>query len=304
MESVALSRRRKSSTIKNGAYLFVVPVLFFFVVWNLVPFLWMAGLSFYRYVLVSGEAPRFLGFHNYAEILGSHALWNSLSRTFNFVVWGVLIETVLGCVIGYLFWGSKKMPGRRLALVILFAPMMISPVATGSFFLLIYNTTFGILNYFISHLTGNVVNFLGDARWATMALLAVDIWMWTPFMTLMVLAALGSVPTAEFEAAEVENLSLYRKVRHVILPHGKFILMLGILLRTIDSFKTTDIVYTMTDGGPGNITELLGLNLYRRAFNSMDMGQSSAMAIVSLLIAIAFTSIYLYTLKAKQRSAN
>jgi len=115
-------------------------------------------------------------------------------------------------------------------------------------------------------------------------------------MIMMTLAALGSVPDAELEAAEVDRLSFWNKLRHVILPHGKFILMLGILLRTIDAFKTTDLVWTMTGGGPGNKTELIGVALYRQAFNSLDLGSASAVSFILLIMAIAFTSIYLYVL--------
>ena len=121
-------------------------------------------------------------------------------------------------------------------------------------------------------------------------------------MILMTLAALGSVPKAELEAAEIDRLSWWKQLRYVIFPHGKFILMLGILLRTIDAFKTTDLVFLMTNGGPGNVTELIGLKLYRFAFASLDLGFSSALAVILLLIAIAFTSIYLYILNLSQNT--
>ena len=114
--------------------------------------------------------------------------------------------------------------------------------------------------------------------------------------TLMTLAALGSVPKAELEAAEIDRLPWHKRLTLVVWHHGKFILMLGILLRTIDAYKTTDLVFVMTNGGPGNVTELIGLKLYRFAFASLNIGFSSALALVLLLIAIAFTSIFLYVL--------
>jgi multiple sugar transport system permease protein len=163
-----------------------------------------------------------------------------------------------------------------------------------------YDPVFGILNYFIRGIFGVTIDFLGSSAWAFPSVLIVDTWMWTPFMMLMTLAALGSVPKAELEAAEVENLSWYRRLFHVVLPHGKFILMLGILLRTIDSFKSMDIIFTMTRGGPGNATELIGITLYRQAFDAFNMGQASALAIIALLIAISFTSIYLHVFRKKE----
>jgi multiple sugar transport system permease protein len=277
----------------------LVPVLLFFIIWNVIPTLWMIGLSFYKYALISGKPPQFFAAGNYADILNDVNMWQTFSRTLIWVLFSVGIETALGFLLGLLFWGSKHMPGRRLALTLLFSPMILTPLAAGVFFRLIYEPTFGVINYFIKSLGGQGVNFLTDPNLAFGAVLVVDIWMWTPFMILITLAALGSVPQAELEAAQVDRLSWFKRFRYIILPHGRFILMLGILLRTIDSFKTMDLVFVMTRGGPGNITEFIGLSLYRKAFDGLNMGYSSALAILLLLIAISFTSIYLYVLNLR-----
>ena len=293
-------------TLENPKYLqhlLLVPVLIFFIVWNVIPLFWLVGLSFYKYVLVTGEPLKFVGLRNFFEIFNSFEIWHALSNTFLFVILGAGTQTFLGIILGFTFWGSKSLPGRRIALTLIFTPMIMAPLATGSFFKLIYDPVFGILNFFIKGVFGVTIDFLGSSAWAFPAVLIVDTWMWTPFMMMMTLAALGSVPKAELEAAEVENLSWYQRLVHVVLPHGKFILMLGILLRTIDSFKSMDIIFTMTRGGPGNATELIGITLYRQAFNAFTMGQASALAIISLLIAISFTSIYLHVLKRKEAAA-
>ena len=293
-------------SLENPKYLqhvLLIPVLIFFIVWNVIPLFWLVGLSFYKYVLVTGEPLKFVGLHNFFEIFNSFEIWHALSNTFLFVILGAGTQTFLGIILGFTFWDSKDLPGRRIALTMIFTPMIMAPLATGSFFKIIYDPVFGILNYFIKGAFGVTIDFLGSSAWAFPSVLIVDTWMWTPFMMMMTLAALGSVPKAELEAAEVENLSWYQRLVHVVLPHGKFILMLGILLRTIDSFKSMDIIFTMTRGGPGNSTELIGLTLYRQAFNAFTMGQASALAIISLLIAISFTSIYLYVLKKKEAAA-
>lgn len=284
-------------------HLLLVPVLIFFIVWNVVPLLWLVGLSFYKYVIVTGAPLRFVGIDNFIDIFGSFEIWHALSNTFLFVILGTGSQTILGICLGFIFWGSKDLPGRRFAMTMMFTPMILAPLATGSFFKLIYDPVFGIINYFLNSIGGITIDFLGSSTWALPAVLLVDTWMWTPFMMMMTLAALGSVPKAELEAAEVENLSWYHRLIHVVLPHGKFILMLGILLRTIDSFKSMDIIFTMTGGGPGNATELIGITLYRQAFNAFTMGKASALAIIALLIAISFTSIYLYVLRKKEESA-
>jgi multiple sugar transport system permease protein len=294
---------RSLESPKYLQHLLLVPVLIFFIVWNVIPLFWLVGLSFYKYVLVTGEPLKFVGLHNFFEIFNSFEIWHALSNTFLFVILGAGTQTFLGIILGFTFWGSKDLPGRRIAMTLIFTPMIMAPLATGSFFKLIYDPVFGILNYFIKGVFGVTIDFLGSSVWAFPAVLIVDTWMWTPFMMMMTLAALGSVPKAELEAAEVENLSWYQRLVHVVLPHGKFILMLGILLRTIDSFKSMDIIFTMTRGGPGNATELIGITLYRQAFNAFTMGQASALAIISLLIAISFTSIYLHVLKKKEAAA-
>ena len=283
--------------------LLLLPVLVFFVIWNTIPTLWLLGLSFYRYSLTSGRPPIYAGLYNYVSILGDAGIWLDLSRTFVFVFLAVGLETALGLLLGLLFWNSHALPGRRVALTMLFSPMVLTPVAAGTFWRLIYDPTFGVLNSIIRSLGLPAVSFLQDAGTAFGAVLAVDVWMWTPFMVLMTLAALGSVPKAELEAAEIDRLPWHQRLRLVVLHHGKFILMLGILLRTIDAFKTMDLIYDMTYGGPGSTTQLVAMTLYRRAFEAFNMGWSSALAVILLLISIAFTATFIFVLHWRERRA-
>ncbi len=276
--------------------LLLIPVLAFFIIWNTIPTLWLLGLSFYRFSLTSGRAPIYAGLLNFQNILNDSGVWLDLSRTLLFVVSGVGIQTVLGMLLGLLFWHSQRLPGRRVALTMLFAPMVLTPVASGTFWRLIYDPTFGVLNAILRGLGLPGANFLGDSSTAFAAVLAVDVWMWTPFMVLMTLAALASVPKAELEAAEIDQLTWMQRLRLVLLHHGKYILMLGILLRTIDSFKTMDLIYNMTFGGPGTTTQLVAITLYRRAFEAFNMGWSSALAVILLLISIAFTATFIFVL--------
>ncbi len=283
----------------------LLPVLVFFVVFNTIPTLWLLGLSFYNYSLTSGSPPQYVGFRNFIQLFGNkNNVWADLSRTFFFVVYGVGIQTCLGLLLGFLFWGSKEMPGRRVALTLLFAPMVLTPVATGTFWRFMYDPDFGVLNVILHGLFGTrPVNFLSEPGKAYWSVLAVDCWMWTPFMTLMTLAALGSVPKAELEAAEIDRLPWRKRITLVIWHHGKFILMLGILLRTIDSFKTLDLVLAMTKGGPGQDTRLVALEVNKQAFESFNMGWSSAYSVLLLLISIAMTSVFIFILNLRRRRA-
>jgi multiple sugar transport system permease protein len=314
--SSASSQSRDAPAIKQGSWegftrflgrrevlplLLLLPVLIFFIVWNLIPTLWLLGLGFYRFSLTSGRPPRFAGLYNYQNIFNDAGTWFDLSRTFIFVFVAVVMETLFGMALGMLFWNSHRLPGRRIALTMLFSPMVLTPVAAGTFWRLIYDPTFGILNFVIRSLGFSSVDFLGNSNVAFGAVLAVDIWMWTPFMVLMTLAALASVPKAELEAAEIDRLAWHQRLRLIILYHGKFILMLGILLRTIDAFKTMDLIYDMTYGGPGSSTQLVAMTLYRRAFDSFNMGSSSALAVILLLISIAFTATFIFVLHWRER---
>ena len=135
------------------------PVLVFFIVWNVVPLLWLLGVSFYRYKLTAARAPQYTGFENFFDIWNSSEVWGLLSRTLSFMVLTVGGATLLGMVLGFLFWGSGRMPGRRLALTLLFTPMVLPPVAVGTFYRLIYDPIFGIANYFARSLSGNGTRF-------------------------------------------------------------------------------------------------------------------------------------------------
>ncbi|MFM1825461.1 MAG: hypothetical protein RLZZ37_96 [Actinomycetota bacterium] len=280
----------------------LAPVLFFFILMSVLPTIWMFGLAFYDYTLTSAKKAQFIGFKNFFDFLANQQLSGAVSRTFIFLICAVLLQTFLGILIGVLFWKNDKMPGRRLALTLFFSPMVVTPIATSLFWKFILDPTLGVINYFAESLGFARFDTLTDQVLAFPTLVLVDTWMWTPFMTLMTLAALGSVPKAELEAAQVDRLPLHRLITTVIWPHAKFILGLGILLRTIDAFKTMDLAYVMTGGGPGDRTELIAVSLYRFAFKSFKLGYATAVSVFLMFIAIALTSLYLYILNARKKA--
>lgn len=283
---------RRETYLTQWRWRFLLPVLIFMVAWNLVPLLWVLGMSFYKLNLVSGIPPRYLGLNNYLSLLNDRYFWDRFRITFSYVLIAVFLEIVIGFALGFLF-NSQDVRGKKIMLPILFAPMMIAPVASGVFFRFMYDPHWGIINYFLRKFFGITIQFLEEARWAFPAVLAVDVWMWSPFMALMCLAGLQAVPTHLLEAAEIDRLSWWLRFRHVVFPAIRPVFTLGILLRTIDAFKTFDTIFVMTGGGPGNTTEVLSMSLYRMAFIFFNTGKASSLAIVMLFISIAFTSIYL-----------
>lgn len=303
-EGKAVGLKRQGLSLRTFAWILIIPVLGFFAIWNVVPFLWMLGLSFYRYYPTFGQPPKFLGLGNYVSLMNDPNIWQRISTTFIFMVSAVGIETALGLILGMAFWSRSNLWGRRVALTLLFSPMVLAPVAAGTFFRLIYDPLYGVVPYYIHVLFGvPKPNLLGSSQTAMLAVLATDIWMWTPFMTMMTIAALGAVPKAVLEAAFVDRLTFWQRMRYVMWPYGKFILGLGVILRTIDAFKTYGLIAAMTAGGPGNATDVLSITLYRKGFVSFDMGNGSALALFTLFIAVAFTSVYLYFLKNRGNEA-
>ena len=146
--------------------LLLMPILIFFIIWNVIPLLWLTGLSFYRYKVTSSRPELFVGFDNYLDILKSSDVWGVIGRTLTFMFFSVGLATVIGAVLGLLFWGSTGMPGRRLALTLLFTPMLLPPVAVGTFYRLIYDPTFGVINYYAEGLFGRTFDFLGNKNYA------------------------------------------------------------------------------------------------------------------------------------------
>lgn len=278
-------------------WLLIAPSLALFAVFNILPLLWLVGLSFFRYNLTFGTPPRFAGLKNYIDLMNDRFLWGRLGLTLLFVLLAVGIETVLGALLGYAFWKKRDLPGRRLALTLLFVPMVLAPVAVGTFFKIIYDPMYGVLPYYAARLFHiKALDLLGSGNLAFPAVLAVDVWMWTPFLIMMTVAALGAVPKALLESAEVDRLTTWQRMRYVVWPHAKFVLMLGVVLRTIDAFKTFDLVSAMTAGGPGNQTQLVSLTIFREAFNDFAIGKASALSLLVLFIAVSLASIYLFVL--------
>jgi multiple sugar transport system permease protein len=176
-------------------------------------------------------------------------------------------------------------------------PMMLSFVAVGVFFKLFYEPTFGLVSQFISIFTGQPFVVLSTPAGALIGIIIADAWMWSPFVMLLVLAGLVSVPKYLYEAAEIDRASWWRRFRTITFPYIKGLLLLAILFRTIETFKLFDIVYIITAGGPGSSTETIAVYVYRLAFQYFRTSQASALAYIVLFVVIVLTSLYLYAVR-------
>lgn len=282
---------------KRRGALLVTPAILILFVMNIFPLLWSFGLSFFNYKASSQRVPRFKGLDNYGDVLTDEKVWERFQTTAIIVSSSVLLQLVVGFLLALLF--AKAFPMRRIVLMLVLTPMMLSFVSVGVFFKLFYEPTFGVVSYFLNTFTSEPFVMLGSPQGAIIGIVIADAWMWSPFVMLLVLAGLVSVPKYLYEAAEIDRASKWRTFRTITFPYIKSLLLLAVLFRTIETFKLFDIVYIITEGGPGSSTETIAVYLYRTAFQFFKTSQSSALAYIVLFIVIVLTNLYLYSVNRR-----
>ncbi len=208
---------------------------------------------------------------------------------------------IIGFSLALLF--AKKFPLRREILMLILTPMMLSFVAVGVFFKLFYEPTFGILSQAFIYFTGEPMILLSTQWGAILGIVIADAWMWSPFVMLLVLAGLVSVPDYLYEAAEVDRATAWERFKTVTFPYVKGLLLLALLFRTIETFKLFDVVYIITAGGPGSSTETIAVYVYRVAFQFFKTSQSSALSYILLFVVIVLTNLYLYFVNRREQEA-
>ncbi|MDK2896504.1 MAG: multiple sugar transport system permease protein [Candidatus Atribacteria bacterium] len=258
-------------------------------------FLWY--ISFTDYELSAGwENRRMVGFENYTYLLTRDKdFWYSTGISIFFMIFTVGVEFILGLATALLF--NRQIRGKRLWMSFLMIPMVITPTIISLIWKLMLNTEYGVLNYILSLFSISKINWLGyeNALWSVMM---VDIWEWTPFMALILYAGLQALPQEPYEAATVDGASSFQIFHYLTLPLLKPIIVIALLLRSIDSLKTFDIVYGLTQGGPGNATELLSLHIYRLGFKHTGwIGRASSNAVILLLLITLLVTILLRSMR-------
>jgi multiple sugar transport system permease protein len=213
------------------------------------------------------------------------------------------LETVIGFGLAYLI--NRKFRGHGLWTTVILLPMMLSPAVVGNFWKFLFEPQIGLFNYAISFLTGvdsSSFQMLGEVRLAPWAIIIVDVWMWTPYVMLICLAGLRSIPGYIYEAAEVDRASAFRQFWSITLPMAVPFIMLAVLFRGIENFKMFDLINLLTSGGPGSTTEVASITLKRDAFESWRTGYSSAFAIILFVTVFGLANIYVKALnRVKQR---
>ncbi|USG61054.1 sugar ABC transporter permease [Sneathiella marina] len=286
---------------KRRGPMLVTPAILLLFVMNIFPLMWSFGLSFFHYKASSMKPPRFAGLYYYEKVLTDPVVWERFQTTALIVSLSVLVQMIIGFALAILF--SKKFPMRREILMLILTPMMLSFVAVGVFFKLFYEPTFGLISQAFMVFTGEPLALLATKWGAILGIVIADAWMWTPFVMLLVLAGLVSVPNYLYEAAEIDRASTWERFKTVTFPYVKGLLLLALLFRTIETFKLFDVVYIITAGGPGSSTETIAVYVYRMAFQFFKTSQSSALSYILLFVVIVLTNLYLYFVNRREQEA-
>lgn len=282
----------KGLSDRSMAWLFVGPSILLLLAFNIFPLLWTIYLSFTNYrANRPGANVISVGLDNYRRLLDDDSVWEYMNATAHFLGWSITLQILLGFALALLI--NKKFKHHSTLTTLILLPMMLSPAVVGTFWTYFFQPQYGIFNYIV-HFFGIEGEFamLSDVKLAPWAIVLVDTWMWTPYVMLLLLAGLRSIPDYLYEAAEIDRASEWTKFWKITVPMVMPFLVLAVLFRAIENFKMFDLVNQLTSGGPGSVTELASINLKREAFENWRTGYSSAFAIV------LFVSIYGLSLMA------
>jgi multiple sugar transport system permease protein len=247
--------------------------------------------SLFGWYLGDPMGPKFIGFSNYSQMFSDPTFWNSIGKTAYQVIVTVSGQMVLGMSIALLL--SRKFRGVGLLRSLYIIPMMITPVIVGLLWRMLFNPSGGAINYFLSLVGIHGPNWLGDTRTAMPAIILTDLWFSTPFVGVILLAGILSIPTEIFEAARVDGASASKIFWNITLPLLRPMIFLSLLFRLMDAMKRFDSIYVMTGGGPGNSTETLDLHIYFATFENLQVGYSAAMGCVLLVLIFGVSIVIL-----------
>jgi multiple sugar transport system permease protein len=290
---------QSSFTERNLQILFPLPAVVFIGLLMVFPILYTLYLSFTNWNLTSGMEPSFVGLSSYLRVFSEPRFLHALGRTFTFTLFAVAIEVVLGVAIALIL--NRAFIGKSVAKLLLLLPLVATPIAVGIVFNLFYDPTIGLLNFAL-HALG-----LPQGRWVSSentviaSLVLVDVWQWTPMITLIVLAGLAGLSEEPVEAARVDGASDWQILRFVTIPMVMPVILTAMILRLIDALKTFDIIFAMTGGGPGYASETLNIMGFKYSFEYFRMGQSSVI-LVALFLVVLLCSLGIMKLRASSEN--
>lgn len=279
-------QRRSLIPERMVPWLLLAPGLLAILALALYPFLYALSTSLYSYYLPNPAASRWVGFDNFTAFFYDNNFWDNVAVTIRYVAVAVGIEVPLGFAIALLLNTQTRFTIIwRTALII---PVTLAPIVVGALWKFMYNNQFGIITY-LTGLLGMHSLFLGGPDSALWSVIVPEIWQWTPFVTLICLAGLATLPDEPFEAAAVDGASAWQILRYITLPLMKPFLTIAFVLRLITAYKVFDPIYIMTGGGPGISTQLLSIRVYELGFATLQIGRASALALLLFIVATLIT---------------
>lgn len=283
---------------KRLGYLMVTPMLLIVIGLSAIPMAFSVWLFFHNYNPLRPTMTEFVGLGNALLLLQDPRVWGSLRNTLFFVGVAVPIEFVLGLAIALVF--NKDIFGGRVMRSLTLLPLMIMPIVVGLTFRMLFEYRVGLINWILADLLRfGRVHWLDDPVNAMLAVIITDVWHYTPFTMMVLLAGLKALPTEPLEAAKVDGANAWQTFRYVTLPLLRPVILVVLILRLIASFKIFDEIFSLTDGGPGTATEVLGYYIYVLGFRTWDLGYASAVSYVMLFI-IAIIAVLLIRRLEKQ----
>jgi len=262
---------------------FVAPAIFIMLLVGLFPFLWAIAVSFQD---ITGSNPNgsWVGFAQYEKLITDPRVWAALGRTMLILAVALPIEVVLGLLLAMHFQVDR--PLKRLYVALLVLPAVVSPMVAGSMWRLMFDHKFGPFNQIIGWVAGHPIVLLWTVKphLAYWAILIAEVWQWTPFMFIILLAALANVQREQLEAAEIDGAGRFRIFFRIVLPAIMPVLSIAILIRALDLFKIFDMVWQLTRGGPGTKTETLSIFMFVKGFQSFETSYTAALVVVLLIL--------------------
>lgn len=258
------------------------------------PVIYALWASFHHVDLVNlaGGTP-FTGIQNYLSAFTNPLFTGAVGRSLAFLVISLPLELVLGLAIALYLHGTILPKVRNIVRVVLVIPMAMTPVVVGLIGSLLLNNQFGLANYILGVVRISPVDWLGNSQMAFLATLMLQIWQWTPFVTLILVASLSTVPPEIEEALTLETNSLFNRLRYVQLPYLLPGITAALIFQTAYIVKLYDMVVTLTGGGPGVSTELVSIYIERNAFRAFDIGTAAAQSVILLIITIVLSQLYI-----------
>jgi multiple sugar transport system permease protein len=289
---------KKNFSDRHFKYLLVAPSIFVLLLIGIFPLVYLLLVSF-QGITMSETSNDFVGLRNFIQLFHDQRLWEALWHTVVFTVIALPIELVLGLAMAQLF--LDKLPGRQIFIALLVLPVVVSPIVSGATWALMFDNRFGPINQIIGWIMGERTTILWTVNPDLVypSILVAEIWQWTPFMFLLLLAALANVDKSQLEAAAIDGAGYWRTFRKIVLPAIWPVMVIALLIRALDLFRLFDIIWALTQGGPGTKTETLSIFTYVKGFHQFETSYTAA---VALLIIFLLTSVVMIALKRVELS--